>query len=218
MREYDINLIPDDLLKREALLQRMWTWLYVSGGVLAFLITVSLLIKIMNNHSMKEITVLTAEGESVSGDMIQFREMQAMEHELIKMRNIAGHLSQKGPVVGIFSSIDRAINHNIVLTHIEILSQYAGMQNGANNDGTANSGYFNNAAHVKAPGGKDNVLIMRGMSRSNSGLAAMLSKLSDNDVYSSVNLKYARSGDVEDAMPVSFEIECMLNKTIPVRD
>src|SRR3990172_6029888 len=113
MREYDINLIPDDVLERETLIERGRMWL--------------------------------------------------------------------------FTSIDKAINHNIILTHLEIMSQYSYTQKGIN-QGAGKGGYFSNAAPVKVSGGKDNVVIIRGMSQSNSDLAAMLAELSEDEIYTSVNL------------------------------
>src|SRR3989304_485811 len=117
MREYDINLIPDDVLERETLIERGRMWLFIAGGVLIFLLALNLAIKILNNYSSKEIAALSSGDERGSGEM----------------------------------------------------------------------------------------------SQSNSDLAAMLAELSENEIYTSVNLKYSRSGDTEDGMPVSFEIECMLS-------
>lgn len=214
MREYDINLIPDDILERETLLHSVRARLFLAGGVLVFLIALNLMIKIINNGSAKEIAALTSAGERVSGEMMQVKEVQAREKELIKMREMFGHLLQKGPVIGVFSSIDKAINHNIVLTHLEVISQYPNIQKGVH-EGAGNGSYFSSTAPARVSGGNDNVLVIRGMSQSNSDLAAMLTELSNSEIYSAVNLKYLRSGDVEDRMPVSFEIECMLNNVIP---
>ena len=210
MREYDINLIPDDVLERETLIQRGRVWLFLAGGVLIFLLALNLAIKILNNYSSKEIAALSSGGERVSGEMMQANAILTKEQELLKMRETIGHLSQKGPVITVFTSIDKAINHNIILTHLEIMSQYSYTKKGIN-QGAGKGGYFSNAAPVMVSGGKDNVVIIRGMSQSNSDLAAMLAELSENEIYTSVNLKYSRSGDTEDGMPVSFEVECMLS-------
>ncbi|MCC7201527.1 MAG: hypothetical protein IT393_02530 [Nitrospirae bacterium] len=215
MREYDINLIPDDILRREALMQRMKSWVFLAAGVVLFLIALNLGIKIMNNHALKKITALESAGEMVSGKMIQENEVQARELELLKLKDTVGHLSKHSPVMAVFASVDRAINYNTVLTHLEFSSQFPALQKSGK--GAAGSGsYFSNTAPVRVSGGNDNMLIMRGMSLSNSDLAVMLAKLSDNNIYSSVNLKYSRSGDLEDGMPISFEIECMLNDMIYV--
>ena len=217
MREYDLNLIPDDVLERETLIQRGRAWLYLAGGVVIFLLALNLAIKTMNNYSSKEIAILSSAGERASGEMMQAQEIQVKEQALLKIRETTVHLTHKGPVIAVFSSIDKAISHNIMLTHIEISSQYSYMQKGIN-QGAGDSSYFSNTTPVKVSGGKDNVLIIRGMSQSNSDLAAMLAELSKNNIYTSVNLKYSRSGDSEDGMPVSFEVECMLNDVIQERE
>ncbi len=217
MREYDINLIPADVLERETLIYRGKRWLFLAGAVLVFLLALNLVIKIMNNNSLKEMDALSSAGEMASGKGIQSQEIAVKGQELLKMRGKIGYLLQKGPVLGVFSSIDKAINHNIMLTHIEIMSQFPNMQNGIN-AAAGNESYFSNSTGVKMPGGKNNVLILRGMSQSNSDIAAMLAELSKNEIYTSVNLMYSRSGDLEDGMPINFEIECILNNVISVKE
>src|SRR3990170_5499408 len=123
MREYDLNLIPDDVLERETLIQRGRAWLYLAGGVVIFLLALNLAIKTMNNYSSKEIAILSSAGERASGEMMQAQEIQVKEQALLKIRERMGHLTHKGPVIAVFSSIDKAISHNIMLTHIEISSQ-----------------------------------------------------------------------------------------------
>ena len=71
MREYDINLIPDDVLERETLIERGRMWLFIAGGVLIFLLALNLAIKILNNYSSKEIAALSSGHERVSGEMMQ---------------------------------------------------------------------------------------------------------------------------------------------------
>lgn len=217
MREYDINLIPDDVLERERLISRGKMWLFLAGGVLISLLALNLVIKIMNNDFLKEIAALLSAGERASGKMMQAQEIQTKEQELLKMRETIVSLSQKGPVMSVFYSIDKSINHNMRVTYLEMISPYPYMQNSIK-AGSGNGSYFSNTIPVKVSGGKDNVLIIRGMSQSNSDLAAMLAELSKHEIYASVNLKYSRSGDLENGMPVSFEIECMLNNVISVRE
>src|SRR4030065_245408 len=160
MREYDINLIPDDVLERETLIERGRMWLFIARGVLIFLLALNLAIKILNNYSSKEIAALSSGNESVSGEMMQANAILTKEQELLKMRETIGHLSQKGPVIAVFSSIDKAINNNIILTHLEIMSQYSYTQKGIH-QGAGKGGYFSNATPVRVSVGKDNVVIIR---------------------------------------------------------
>lgn len=192
MREYDINLIPDDVLESETLILRARSWLLIAAGVLIFLFVINMTIKIMNNYVSKEISALSSASEKFSREMMQTRDIRLKEQELLNIREKIGFLSQKGPVIRVFSTIDKAINHNITLTHIEIRSQYP------------------NALTVKESGGKDNTIVIHGMAQSNSDVATMLLELSKNEFYESVNLRYSRLGDSEQGRPVIFEMECSL--------
>lgn len=192
MREYDINLIPNDVLESETLILRARSWLLIAAGVLIFLFVINMTIKIMNNYVSKEISALSSASEKFSREMMQTRDIRLKEQELLNIREKIGFLSQKGPVIRVFSTIDKAINHNITLTHIEIRSQYP------------------NALTVKESGGKDNTIVIHGMAQSNSDVATMLLELSKNEFYESVNLRYSRLGDSEQGRPVIFEMECSL--------
>lgn len=192
MREYDINLIPADVLEHETLIHRGRSWLLIAAGVLIFLFVINMTIKIMNNYVSKEISVLSSASEKFSREMMQTRDIRLKEQELLNIREKIGFLSQKGPVMRVLSSIDKAINHNITLTHIEIRSQYP------------------NAMPVKGSGGKDNTIVIHGMAQSNFDVATMLLELSKNEFYESVNLRYSRLGDLEQGRSVIFEIDCSL--------
>ena len=192
MREYDINLIPNDVLESETLILRARSWLLIAAGVLMVLFVINMTIKIMNNYVSKEMSALSSASEKFSREMMQTRDIRLKEQELLDIREKIGFLSQKGPVMRIFSSIDKAINHNITLTHIEIRSQYP------------------NALTVKESGGKDNTIVIHGMAQSNSDVATMLLELSKNEFYESVNLRYSRLGDSEQVRSVIFEMECSL--------
>lgn len=210
MREYDINLIPDDVLEREALILRARSWLLIAVGFLIFLFVINMTIKIMNNYVSKEISVLSSANEKVSREMIQTSDIRLKEQELLNIREKIGFLSQKGPVMRVFSSIDKAINHNITLTHIEIRSQYPSLQKSMNEGTGGGNSYFRNAMPVKDSGGKDNTIVIHGMAQSNSDVATMLLELSKNEFYESVNLRYSRLGDLEQGRSVIFEIDCSL--------
>src|SRR3972149_1160149 len=145
MREYDINLIPDDVLERETLIERGRMWLFIAGGVLIFLLALNLAIKILNNYSSKEIAALSSGDERVSGEMMQANAILTKEQELLKMRETIGHLSQKGPVITVFAAIDKAINHNIILTHLGITSRDPYTHKGSE-EGGPKGRYFSNAA------------------------------------------------------------------------
>lgn len=209
MREYDINLIPADVLEQETLIRRGRSWLFLAVGILIFLFIINMTIKIMNNSALKEINALSSANETVSKEMIQTKEFQMKEQELLNIKDKIGRLSQKGTVMKVFSSIDKAINYNITLTHIEIRSNYAYTQKSIT-EKPAGGSYFSNSVPVKDPGGRDNTIVIQGMARSNSDIAFMLAELSENDLYESVNMKYSRSGDSEKGKSVDFEIECFL--------
>lgn len=210
MREYDINLIPDDVLESETLILRARSWLLIAAGVLMFLFVINMTIKIMNNYVSKEISALSSASEKVSREMIQTRDIRLKEQELLDIKEKIGYLSQKGPVMRVFSSIDKAINYNITLTHIEIRSQYPSLQKSMNEGTGGGNSYFRNAMPVKDAGGKDNTIVIDGMAQSNSDVATMLLELSKNEFYESINLRYSRLGDLEQGRSVIFEMECSL--------
>ena len=210
MREYDINLIPNDVLESETLILRARSWLLIAAGVLIFLFVINMTIKIMNNYVSKEMSALSSASEKFSREMMQTRDIRLKEQELLDIRKKIGFLSQKGPVMRVFSSIDKAINHNITLTHIEIRSQYPSLQKSMNEGAGGSNNYFRNAMPVKESGGKDNTIVIHGMAQSNSDVATMLLELSKNEFYESVNLRYSRLGDSEQGRSVIFEMECSL--------
>ncbi len=210
MREYDINLIPNDVLESETLILRARSWLLIAAGVLIFLFVINMTIKIMNNYVSKEMSALSSASEKFSREMMQTRDIRLKEQKLLDIREKIGFLSQKGPVMRVFSSIDKAINHNITLTHIEISSQYPSLQKSMNEGAGGSNSYFRNSMPVKESGGKDNTIVIHGMAQSNSDVATMLLELSKNEFYESVNLRYSRLGDSEQGRSVIFEMECSL--------
>lgn len=212
MREYELNLIPADIIGHEVVKQRGKSWILLGIGLLVFLILINLTIKTVNNSISHDKAVITTTGEKVSKETRDIQQLGVKEKELTAIKGKIGYLTRKGPVMEIFSTIDSAINDNITLTHAEIRYNSPYLSTGDKGE-VAGKGYFTSGAPVRDIRGQaaaENSVILRGVARSNPDLAAMLAQLSRSPLYNSVNLKYSKISEGEKGKPVAFEIECRL--------
>jgi hypothetical protein len=209
MREYELNLIPADIIGHEAARQRGKSWILPGIGLLVFLILINMTIKTVNNSISQDKAAITSTGEKVSKETRDIQQLGVKEKELTAIKGKIGYLTRKGPVMEIFSTIDSAINDNITLTHAEIRYNFPYLTTGDKGE-VAGKGYFTSGAPVRDIRGQavaENSVILRGAARSNPDLAAMLAQLSKSPLYAGVNLKYSKISDGEKGKPVAFEIE-----------
>ncbi len=212
MREYELNLIPADIIEHEAAKERGKSWIFLAGGFLVFLIFVNILIKAAGNSISQDIAAITTTGEKVSTETADIRQLGVKEKELTAIKGKIGYLTQKSPVMEIFYTIDSAINDNTTLNHAEIRYNFPYLSAGDKGE-TKGKGYFTSVVPVRDIRGQaaaENSIILRGAARSNPDLAAMLAQLSRSPLYSAVNLKYSKISEGEKGKPVAFEIECRL--------
>lgn len=221
MREYELNLIPADIIEHEALRDRIRLWVFVSAGCLALLIAVNILIKMANSSVSKDITELESTGEKLSGEVMEFKQMDMRENKMLAIKEKMRSLSRKGPVIEIFTAIDQAINNNITLTHLEAKYSYPYLS--SENDHLpqpsprrGEGGYFrsgSSAPNLKGEALEENRVIFQGTALSNSDIAFLLTRLSRQPLFRAVNLRYSRTGESERGKTILFEIECRLNET-----
>lgn len=224
MREYELNLIPPDIIEHEALRNRIRFWISVSAGCLAFLIAVNILIKMANNSGSKDIARLESTSEKLSRDVMEFSQMELRENKMLAIKEKMRSLSRKGPMIEIFTAIDQAINDNITLTHLEakynypyVLSENGPLTQSSPPRGEVKGegGYFrrsSSAPNLKGEALEGNRVIFHGTARSNSDLASLLTRLSLQPLFKAVNLRYSRMGESERGKAIMFEIECRLNE------
>lgn len=225
MREYELNLIPPDIIEHEAFRNRIRFWIFVSAGCLAFLIAVNILIKMVNNSVSKDIAGLELTSEKLSTEVMEFRQMDMRENKMLAIKEKMRSLSRKGPMIEIFTAMDQAINDNITLTHLEakysypyISSENAPLPQPSSprrGEGQGQGGYFRSsspAPNLKGEALEGNRVIFQGIALSNSDLASLLTQLSRQPLFKAVSLRYSRAGESERGKTIMFEIECRLNE------
>lgn len=214
MREHELNLIPGDLIAHEVLRERVKFWIFIATSVFLFLFFIIVLIKVINNSVLRDITISKSKRALLSREMEGFKQHSMQDNELLNFKGKIQGLSRKGPSIDIFSAIDKAINNNITLTHIEAKFNYPHIPTAGQNKGSSNNGYFSSNTNKKASGNqaadKDSVLI-HGTASSNTDIASMLSILSEQSLFKEVNLKYSRTEESERGKSIKFEVECKLN-------
>ncbi len=215
MRESELNLIPSDVIEREVLKERVKFWIFVAIGCLLFLSSVNILIKIVNNSITGEITTLSSTSEELSKKMAGFKQLDMREKELLNMKDMIHHLSQKGPMIAIFTAIDKSINDNIILTHLEARYNNPNSTSVSEKaESSVSKGYFSSNAQGKSSEAQaidTNSVILQGTASSNTDIASMLNQLSGQSLFKRVNLKYLRTGESEKGKTIMFEIECRLS-------
>ena len=214
MRESELNLIPSDIIKREVLNQRIKFWIFLVIGCLLFLFSVNILLKIVNRSIAKDITILSSTSEGLSKEMVMVRQLDVREKELLGIKEKIQHLSKKGPLIDIFTVIDKTINDNITLTHFDVRYNDSNITSAEGKRDSSGKGYFNSSPAGKNPGSQmtnANAVVLQGSALSNIDLAAMLTQLSKQPLFSKVNLRYSRTGEAEQGLPIVFEIECRLS-------
>lgn len=216
MRECEINLIPADIIAREAFQERVKSWIFLAVGGLLFLIAVSISIKAANNSISKEIATLATRSEKLSKEMVEIKEVDIREKELLNIKDKIHYISQRGPMIEIFAAIDRSINDSITLTHFEINYNFPYILI-ANKENSIGTGYFNSNISAKTMTGQKmgkNSIILQGAASTNTDLAAMLKQLSGDPLFQTINLKYARAGESEKSKTITFEVEGTLTDKI----
>jgi len=214
MRELELNLIPSDIIKQEVLKERIKFWIFWIIGCLVVLLSVNILLKIVNRSAAQDIAMLSSTSEGLSKEMGMVRQLDEREKELLGVREKIQYLSQKGPLIGIFTAIDETINDNITMTHFEVRYNYSNMTSAEGKRDSSGKGYFSSSPSGKNPGSQmtdANAVVLQGNALSNIDLAAMLTLLSKQPLFTKVNLKYSRTGEAEQGWPIVFEIECRLS-------
>lgn len=209
MRDYELNLIPSDIIQQEVFKERIRYWIFVFIGCFLFVLITNIAIKLVNNSISREINRLESEVKRLSTEVTEFSLMEIKEKEMVNIKERLSRLSQKGPMMDMFAAIDNSINDGIILTQLE--ARYDNPNILVNKEGSSQGGYFSsNPPNVQKTGG--NILILQGTSQSNSALASMLSQLSDQTMFNDVTLKYLKTGEAEKGKTIMFEIECRLRE------
>ena len=211
MPDYELNLIPSDIIQQEVFKERIRYWIFVFIGCLLFVLITNIAIKLVNNYISRDINRLESEVKRLSAEVNEFSLIEIKEKEMVNIKERLIRLSQKGPMMDMFAAIDNSINNGIILTHLE--AGYDNQNILVNKEGPSQGGYFNssppsNLNNVQKTG--ENILILQGTSQSNSALASLLSQLSDQTVFNDVKLKYLKTGEAENGKTIMFEIECRL--------
>lgn len=211
MRDYELNLIPSDIIQHEVFKERIRHWIFVFIGCFLLVLITNIAIKLINNSVSREINRLESEVKRLSAEVIEFNLMEIKEKEMLNIKERLSRLSQKGPMMDMFAAIDNSINDGIILTHLE--AKYDNPNILVNNEGPSQGGYFSsnpqsNPQNVHKNEGS--ILMLQGTAQSNSFLASMLSKLSEQTMFNDVTLKYLKTGEAEKGKTIMFEIECRL--------
>ena len=211
MPDYELNLIPSDIIQQEVFKERIRYWIFVFIGCFLFVLITNIAIKVVNNSISREINILESNVKRLSAEVTEFSLIEIKEKEMVNIKERLIRLSQKGPMMDMFAAIDNSINNGIILTHLEARYDY---QNAlVNKEGPSQGGYFNsnpptNLTNVQKTG--DNIVILQGTSQSNSALASLLSQLSDQTMFNDIALKYIKTGEAENGKTIMFGIECRL--------
>lgn len=211
MPDYELNLIPSDIIQQEVFKERIRYWIFVFIGCLLFVLITNIAIKAVNTYISRDINRLETEVKRLSSEAAEFSMIDIKKKETANIKERSIRLSQKGPMMDMFSAIDKSINNGIILTHLE--AGYDNQDILVNKEAPSQRGYFNSnppshLTNVQKTG--ENTLILQGISQSNSALASLLSQLSDQGVFNDVKLKYLKIGEAENGKTIMFEIECRL--------
>lgn len=211
MRDYELNLIPSDIIQQEVFKERIRYWIFVFIGCFLLVLITNIAIKLINNSISREINSLESEVKKLSTKVTEFNLIEIKEKEMVNIKERLSRLSQKGPMMDMFAAVDNSINDGIILTHFE--ARYDNTNILVNSEGPSQGGYFSsnpqsNPQNVQKNEGS--ILILQGTSQSNSALASMLSQLSDQTMFNDVTLKYLKTGEAEKGKTIMFEIECRL--------
>jgi len=214
MRELELNLIPSDIIKQEVLKERIKFWIFWMIGCLVFLLSVNILLKIVNRSAAQDITILSSTSEGLSKEMVMVKQLDVREKDLLGIKEKIQQVSHKGPLIDIFTVIDKTINDNITLTHFEVRYNDSNMTSAEGKRNSSGKGYFSSSPAGKNLGSQmtdADAVVLQGNALSNIDLAAMLTQLSKQSLFAKVNLKYSRTGEAEQGWPIMFEIECRLS-------
>jgi len=211
MPDYELNLIPSDIIQQEVFKERIRYWIFVLIGCLLFVLLTNLAIKVVNNYISRDIIRLESEVKRLSAEVNEFSMIEMKEKEMLIIKERLIRLSQKGPMMEMFAAIDNSINNGIILTHLEARYDYQNIL--VNKEGPSQGGYFNsnppsNLTNIQKTG--ENIVKLQGTSQTNSALASLLSQLSDQTMFNDVALKYIKTGEAENGKTIMFEIECRL--------
>lgn len=212
MHEDELNLIPVDILEHEALKERLRFWTLFAIGCLVFLTSINILLKIINNSISDDISTLKSMSKKLSLEVAELKQFDAREKELLRIRDKIYSLSQKGPMIEIFAAIDKSINNNVTLTHLEAKYNYPAMSE--DKEESEKKGYFSKTQGKTLKGQviEENSMTLQGTARSNADLASFLTQLSGQPLFEAVHLKYSRTDELEKVKRVTFHIECQLSK------
>ena len=181
--EYELNLIPADIIEEESCRERIRIWSYSLLIILIIFAGSSLAIRHNITTLKKDIDILQSVRTGLLEERSNLRAIKAEREKFIEFNRQFEGLSQQSPLIRIFKAFDKSIDSYTTLTHL--------------------SGTFISAL--------SNTVKIQGITSSTMRLGEMLHKLATTSIFKNIHLTYASQGESRKGHPILFEIECEIS-------
>ena len=86
MRDYELNLIPPDIIQHEIFKERIRYWIFVFIGCFLLALITNIAIKVVNNSISREINRLESEVKRLSAEVNEFSLIEIKEKEMVNIK------------------------------------------------------------------------------------------------------------------------------------
>jgi Tfp pilus assembly protein PilN len=215
----EINLIPYDVILKEKAASRIWMWSAIGGLLLIVLLAAYGIEQRKISAVEGVITDLNLKKLEIEEMVKQFNILQDRRDRLARKERVINTLLSKRSISVLFAELEKNMNENVWLTSFNFRDDFSVLQGPGNSeeDGQwVETGYFivkkdrsktQKNSQNEAPAV---TTLLRGLATSNRDLARFLEKLSTSEIFSDVNLRYAREETSTERYMVEFEIETQL--------
>jgi len=181
--EYELNLLPADILEEESCKERIKIWAYGLIGILLICLAMGVTIKHSISSLNRDIHLLQSIKMGLLEEKSQIGAIKEERGKILKLRREFKDLTGQGPLMGIFKAIDRSIDGYTTLTRV--------------------SGTFNHTS--------SDALEIQGITPSMVRLGNMLQKLAASPVFKDVQLVHASQGKSDRDHQILFKIKCKIS-------
>jgi len=214
----EINLIPNDVLMRDSIRERIWIW----AGIITLVI-----ILLLGLHVLEKKKIVAVEGViadlsfkklKMEGKIKQLNILNEKRERLAKKERVINALMHKRSLPLIFAELEKAMSNGVRLTSFDFKDSFSLSHSGQDidSDTWVDTGYM----IVKRDGSRGKrdseretlgvVAMLHGIADSNKDVAGFLERLSASVIFSEINLMYLREETVEKRSVVEFKIETYL--------
>jgi len=201
-------MIPHDLIMGDKIRGRIWMWAVTIQLIIILLLGAYWLKARALEAAEGEIADLSSRINETEEKIKQLKILQDRRDMLDEKKRVINALLHRKSPSFLFTELEEVMDRNLWLTSLDYNDGLISARGEESDEPAVIRRIDQTGAQMVSQNEAPAVsVVMRGMARSNKGLAGFLERLSQSRSFSDVNMKYSQRGMYEGLNVVEFEIE-----------